>query len=394
MILALLLALSPISVYANNLTVAINGQPIAFADQGPALVDGRTLVPVAGVFQALGFETAWDGDARQVTITRGGDIIVITIDSNAFTTNGITHALDVPAQIIGGRTMLPVSAVLISAGYDVGWDGPTSTVLISSAAPPSSVSVALAPPSEPAASFVSHQQVFDYFTDKLREATPTLLEDFRAVGTSIADADVLTEMRTEKVALLSEVMETGLVEMADLWNVHGIGDEAIYLSYSERLSAVHREEMEWVDHLWRELLANRGRAPVQTFNVGDTIAMDNATIRITNVTTQASYQGWSPIDGYIFCAITFDITVYNPRLDGARWSAGDFIGPFTGASGIVYRESSIFDVSGFVPLNQQSTFMIFVTIPVDETITSINVSDDGDFAVSDNVEGMAIVSIR
>jgi len=148
MILALLLALSPISVYANNLTVAINGQPIAFADQGPALVDGRTLVPVAGVFQALGFETAWDGGARQVTITRGGDIIVITIDSNTFTTNGITYALDVPAQIIGGRTMLPVSAVLISAGYDVGWDGPTSTVLISSAAPPASVSVALAPPSE------------------------------------------------------------------------------------------------------------------------------------------------------------------------------------------------------------------------------------------------------
>jgi outer membrane biosynthesis protein TonB len=45
--------------------------------------------------------------------------------------------------------MLPVSAVLISVGYDVGWDGPTSTVLISSAAPPAPVSVALAPASEP-----------------------------------------------------------------------------------------------------------------------------------------------------------------------------------------------------------------------------------------------------
>jgi len=148
MVLALLFALSPIGVHANNLTVTINGQPITFADQGPALVDGRTLVPVAAVFQAVGFERAWEGITRQVTITGGGDVIIITIDSNTFTTNGVTHSLDVPAQIIGGRTMLPVSAVLVSVGYDVGWDGSTSTVLISSAADSAPVQVAVAPPSE------------------------------------------------------------------------------------------------------------------------------------------------------------------------------------------------------------------------------------------------------
>ena len=125
------LALVPVSmVYANELSVTVNGQAVEFADQNPIIVDGRTLVPVAGVFQALGFETHWDGDAQQVTITRDEHSIVITIGSSAFIANGTSYTLDVPAQIINGRTMLPIAAVLRSVGYDVEWDGETSTVII------------------------------------------------------------------------------------------------------------------------------------------------------------------------------------------------------------------------------------------------------------------------
>ena len=132
-------------VYANDVTVTINGQPVTFADQGPTIVNGRTLVPVAGVFQALGFNVHWDGDTRQVALTRAGDSIIITIDSNTFTANNISHSLDVPAQIIGGRTMLPIAGVLRSAGYNVDWHEATSTVLISSGA----AAVAQAPPAQP-----------------------------------------------------------------------------------------------------------------------------------------------------------------------------------------------------------------------------------------------------
>jgi len=129
--LILTLTLLPTITLANNeITVTINNQPIAFADQGPVIVDGRTLVPVAGVFQALGFTTQWDGDTRQVTITRGSDTIVVTIDSSTFTTNYINHNLDVPAQIINGRTMLPIATMLRSVGYEVSWDGESRTVAI------------------------------------------------------------------------------------------------------------------------------------------------------------------------------------------------------------------------------------------------------------------------
>ena len=112
------------------ITVTINGTPAIFTDQLPVIVNGRTLVPVRGVFEALGFDVSWNEQARQATLSRADATIVITIDSATFTTNGVSHALDVPAQIIGGRTMIPLRAVLESVGYELAWDENTQTVII------------------------------------------------------------------------------------------------------------------------------------------------------------------------------------------------------------------------------------------------------------------------
>ena len=119
-------------VYANDITVTIDGQPVTFAAQAPVIVDGRTLVPVRGVFEQMGFDVDWDGGTRQATLTNDDYTVTLIIGSATFTTNGTSYTLDVPAQIIGGSTMLPIRAVLESVGYYLDWDGSTSTVLISS----------------------------------------------------------------------------------------------------------------------------------------------------------------------------------------------------------------------------------------------------------------------
>jgi hypothetical protein len=120
---------------ADTVNVTINGQAVSFQDQAPAIVGGRTLVPVRGVFEALGFTVDWDAPASTATLSGNGFVVLITVGSADFTTNGVRHSLDVPAQIIGGRTMLPIRAVLESVGYTVGWDGGTNTVIVSSAPP-------------------------------------------------------------------------------------------------------------------------------------------------------------------------------------------------------------------------------------------------------------------
>ena len=145
LVLTLVIATMPSMVLANEtINVTIGGQAVTFPDQGPVIVDGRTLVPVAGVFQSLDFDVQWNPEDRTVTLTRSGDTVVITIDSSTFTTNGASHTLDVPAQLIGGRTMLPIATVLRSVGYDVDWDGSTQTVAIATTA------VAVPTPVQPA----------------------------------------------------------------------------------------------------------------------------------------------------------------------------------------------------------------------------------------------------
>ncbi|MCL2366666.1 MAG: copper amine oxidase N-terminal domain-containing protein [Oscillospiraceae bacterium] len=115
---------------APTVGVTVDGRPVSFVDQPPVIIDGRTLVPVRGVFEALGFEVDWESSTQRATLTREGDTVVITVGSAAFTTNGVTHTLDVPAQIINGRTMLPFRAVVESVGYSVGWDAASQTVVI------------------------------------------------------------------------------------------------------------------------------------------------------------------------------------------------------------------------------------------------------------------------
>ena len=95
---------------------------VRFSDQRPVIIDGRTLVPIRDVFEQLNYNIDWNADTQQVTLTSDNNIIIVTIDSETFTTNDVTHTLDVPAQIINDRTMLPIRALLESVGYHVVWE--------------------------------------------------------------------------------------------------------------------------------------------------------------------------------------------------------------------------------------------------------------------------------
>ena len=130
---ALMLA-SVVAVSANEvIRVTIEGQQVDFpGEQGPVIVDGRTLVPVRGVFEHLGFDVDWDEDARSAVLVREGVLVTLTLESDVFVINGENRNLEVAAQLIGDRTMIPIRAVVESVGYYVDWDDATRTVIISS----------------------------------------------------------------------------------------------------------------------------------------------------------------------------------------------------------------------------------------------------------------------
>ena len=133
--------LIPTGLHASEISVTVDGVAVDFEGQGPAIVDGRTLVPVRGVFEALGFEVGWHQGAQIASLSNENYTLQITIGNETFVLNGGSHNLDVPAQIIEDRTMLPIRAVLESVGYFVDWDNATRTVLVSSTPFPSRYNV-------------------------------------------------------------------------------------------------------------------------------------------------------------------------------------------------------------------------------------------------------------
>jgi hypothetical protein len=115
--------------------VTINGEVVSFpGGTGPVVQDARTLVPVRGVFEHLGFEVVWepDGAVNTVLIYNDTHSIRMVLGSDIFYVNGTAAAqrLDVPAQLVGARTMIPIRLPLEAVGLNIGWDDATRTVLI------------------------------------------------------------------------------------------------------------------------------------------------------------------------------------------------------------------------------------------------------------------------
>jgi len=115
---------------APSVSVKLNGNTLEF-EQPPVIIEGRTLVPLRAIFEALGASVEWDGATKTVTSQKDDITIRLTIGANTIYRNGAGVELDVPAQIVGeGYTMVPARAIAESYGVNVGWDDATKTVLL------------------------------------------------------------------------------------------------------------------------------------------------------------------------------------------------------------------------------------------------------------------------
>ena len=124
---------NPSIAHANDISVEIDGTMVVFGDVTPVTVDGRILVPIREVFEAIGFNIIWHDIAQTAVLSDGTNEISITIGRTVFVTNGQSFFLDVPAQLINGRTMIPLRAPLESVGHTLGWNAATQTVLVTTA---------------------------------------------------------------------------------------------------------------------------------------------------------------------------------------------------------------------------------------------------------------------
>lgn len=103
-----------------GITVYSNGNLVK--DKG-VIVDGRTMVPVRGVFEYMGYTVDWDDSTKTATLTntKKETTITVTKDEEVFYVNGEAFTPEVPQQIVDGRFMLPLRAVGEAVNAKVGW---------------------------------------------------------------------------------------------------------------------------------------------------------------------------------------------------------------------------------------------------------------------------------
>lgn len=99
-------------------------------DTPPTIVDGRTLVPVRAIFEAIGATVTWENDTRTAIGVRGDTTVIIQIDNTTAYVNGEARELDVPAQLINGRTMVPARFISEAMGCEVTWYQETQTAAV------------------------------------------------------------------------------------------------------------------------------------------------------------------------------------------------------------------------------------------------------------------------
>ncbi|MDQ7829811.1 MAG: copper amine oxidase N-terminal domain-containing protein [Armatimonadota bacterium] len=126
--------------------VFVDGGRVRF-DQPPVVRGGRVLVPLRGVFERLGASVDWEAATQTVLAVRGGTVVELQIGSRQARVNDRVVLLDVPARIIGARTLVPLRFVSEALGATVQWQEATRTVLIytGAAAPPPGPAPAPAP---------------------------------------------------------------------------------------------------------------------------------------------------------------------------------------------------------------------------------------------------------
>ena len=140
-VLAALLCTPSLAAEQGDFSLLVNGEPVTFTDAAPVLKDGRSFLPMAATFEALGFpaeDMTWNSATQTASASKDGTTISLTIGKKAIQVTqagaaaGVSIETDTAPYIDAAtsRTYIPVGLVADALGYRVAWDGTTSTVII------------------------------------------------------------------------------------------------------------------------------------------------------------------------------------------------------------------------------------------------------------------------
>lgn len=112
----------------NPIQVEVDGKVLTL-DVPPVTESGRTLVPIRAIVQAIGGTIKWNPNGT-ITVDKEGNAITLKVGSKEAYKNQNKVVLDVPAKVINGRTMVPLRFVGEALGLQVGWNSQERKVTV------------------------------------------------------------------------------------------------------------------------------------------------------------------------------------------------------------------------------------------------------------------------
>ncbi|MBU5669439.1 NEAT domain-containing protein [Peptoniphilus sp. MSJ-1] len=111
----------------SDIKIIVNNKEIK--PETPAYIEnGRTMVPLRFISEALGEKVDWKNETKTVVI--GDNKASLVIGSKEIQANGKNITIDSPAVIKDSRTFVPLRAIAEILGAKVDWDGNTRSVVI------------------------------------------------------------------------------------------------------------------------------------------------------------------------------------------------------------------------------------------------------------------------
>ena len=114
---------------SNAITVTINDSYVKF-DQPPMMINGRVMVPLRAIFEGLGASVSYNSANKTITGEKDGTIVRLALKSATASINGKSVTLDVPANAINGRVLVPTRFIAESLGANVDWKSSQKLVAV------------------------------------------------------------------------------------------------------------------------------------------------------------------------------------------------------------------------------------------------------------------------
>ncbi|MDI6861009.1 MAG: stalk domain-containing protein [Caldisericia bacterium] len=109
-----------IKIFINNKIGYLNDKEIEL-ETPPVIIRGRTMVPLRFIIESFGGDIFWNSEDKSIKIKFEDKEILMWIDNNISYINGKKYILDVPPTIINGRTIVPIRFIAEALNSFVFW---------------------------------------------------------------------------------------------------------------------------------------------------------------------------------------------------------------------------------------------------------------------------------